>query len=58
MKVVQLVEGHNFRVEWHFQFLVEKGEKLGQLPAAPVYSNRATFKVWQHFMQNTLRKTP
>jgi hypothetical protein len=28
MKVVQLVEGHNFHVDWHFKFLVEKGENL------------------------------
>jgi hypothetical protein len=29
MKVVHLVEGHNFYVDWHFKFWVEKGEKLG-----------------------------
>jgi hypothetical protein len=32
---------------------VEKGEKLGQPPAAP---DRATFKVWQQIVQNPLRK--
>jgi hypothetical protein len=37
---------------------VEKGEKLGQLPAAPVHQNRVAFKVWLQFMQNPLRKTP
>jgi hypothetical protein len=36
MKVVQFVKGHNFHVGWHFQFLVEKGGNLGQLPAPPV----------------------
>jgi hypothetical protein len=36
---------------------VEKGEKLGQLPVAPVYSNRAAFKVWLQFMQNPLKNT-
>jgi hypothetical protein len=29
MKVVMFVEGHNFHVDWHFQFWEEKGEKLG-----------------------------
>jgi hypothetical protein len=46
-KVVQFFEEHNFHVDWYFQFLEDKGEKLGQLPADPVYRNRATFKVWQ-----------
>jgi hypothetical protein len=36
MKVVHLVEGHNFYVDWHFKFLVEVGEKLGQPSASPV----------------------
>jgi hypothetical protein len=45
MKVVQFGEGHNFHVDCHFQFWEEKGEKLGQLPATPVYQNRVTFKV-------------
>jgi hypothetical protein len=52
MKVVWFVEGHNFRVEWHFQFWLEKGEKLGQLSASPVSRNRVAFKVWQQFVQN------
>jgi hypothetical protein len=37
MKVVQFFEEHNFHVDWHFKFGREKGEKLGQLPAAPVH---------------------
>jgi hypothetical protein len=28
MKVVHLDEGHNFHVEWHFKFGVEKLEKV------------------------------
>jgi hypothetical protein len=36
MKVVHLVEGHNFRVEWHFKFWVEIGEKLDGLAVPPV----------------------
>jgi hypothetical protein len=39
MKVVQLVEGHNFHVDWHFKFLVEKGEKLAQWSVPPVHGN-------------------
>jgi hypothetical protein len=37
---------------------VEIGEKRGQPTAAPVHQDMATFKVWQHFMQNPSRKTP
>jgi hypothetical protein len=58
MKVVHLVEGHNFHVDWHFKFWVEKGEKLGQLPAAPVPRDMAAFKVGKTFLQNPLRKHP
>jgi hypothetical protein len=58
MKVVQFFEGHNFHIEWHFKFLVEKGEKLGQLSAAPVHRDLTAFKVWQQFVQKPLRKTP
>jgi hypothetical protein len=28
MKVVHLDEGHNFHVDWHFKFYVEKLEKF------------------------------
>jgi hypothetical protein len=58
MKVVQFVEGHNFHVDWPFKFWVEKDEKRGQLTAAPVHWDMGTFKVWLHFVQNPLRKTP
>jgi hypothetical protein len=57
MKVVHLVEGHNFYVDWHFQFLVEIGEKLSQPTVPSVYQNMATFKVGKTFLQNLLRKT-
>jgi hypothetical protein len=39
MKIVQLVEGHNFHVHWHLKFLVEKAEKLAQRSVPPVHSN-------------------
>jgi hypothetical protein len=57
MKVVHLVEEHNFHVDWHFNFWVEIGEKLGQPPVPPVFQNRPTFKVGTTFLQNPLRKT-
>jgi hypothetical protein len=58
MKVFQFVEGHNFHVDWHFKFGVEKDGKLGQLSASPVHRNVVTFKVWQQIVQIPLRKTP
>jgi hypothetical protein len=57
MKVVHLVEGHNFRVDWHFKFWVEIGEKLDRLTVPPVFQIRLTFKVGTTFLQNPLRKT-
>jgi hypothetical protein len=38
IKVVQLFEGHNFHVGWHFKFLVAKGEKLRQLQFSLIIS--------------------
>jgi hypothetical protein len=57
MKVVHLVEGHNFHVDWHFKFWVEIGEKLDGLAVPPVFQNRPTFKVGTTFLQSQLRKT-
>jgi hypothetical protein len=57
MKVVHLVEGHKFHVDWHFKFWVEIGEKLGQPPVPPVFQNKPAFNVGTAFLQNTLRKT-
>jgi hypothetical protein len=57
MKVVHLVEGHNFHVDWHFKFWVEIGEKLSQLTVPPVQRERSAFKVGTTFLQNPLRKT-
>jgi hypothetical protein len=56
MKVVQLVEGHNFRVEWHFKFWAEKGGKLGQLAVPPIHRDRLAFKVGKPPLQILLRK--
>jgi hypothetical protein len=58
MKVVHLVEGHNFHVEWHFKFWVKIGEKLDRLTVPPVFRNLPAFNVGTTFLQNPLRKTP
>jgi hypothetical protein len=50
MKVVHLVEGHNFHVEWHFKFWVEIGERLDRLPVPHVHRNRPAFKVGMTFL--------
>jgi hypothetical protein len=57
MKVVHLVDGHNFQVDWHSKFWVEIGEKLDRLTVPPVFQNRAAFKVGTTFLQNPSRKT-
>jgi hypothetical protein len=57
MEVVQVVEEHNFHVDWHFKFWVEIGEKLDRLTVPPVSPNRAAFNVWHSFVQNPLGKT-
>jgi hypothetical protein len=56
-KVVHLVEGHNFHVDWHFKFWVEIGEKLNGLAVPPVFQNRPAFNVGTTFLQNPSRKT-
>jgi hypothetical protein len=57
MKVVHLVEGHNFHVGWHFRFWVEISEKLDRVTVPPVVQNRLTFNSGTTFLQNPLRKT-
>jgi hypothetical protein len=58
MKVVQLVEGHNFHVDWHFKFGEEKHENLAPRSAFTVHKHRLAFKVGSYFLLNLLRKTP
>jgi hypothetical protein len=58
MEVVQLVEGHNFHVDRHFKFWVEKGEKLSQRIVPPIHWIWVAFKVGKPCVQNLLRKTP
>jgi hypothetical protein len=58
MKVVHLVEGHNFHVDWHFKFGVEKLEKLVAKAGSTVQPIRLTFKVGNCVIQNMWRKPP
>jgi hypothetical protein len=58
MKVVYLVEGHNFHVDWHFKFGVEKLEKLVAKAGFTVQKDRLTFKVGKSLSRNLWRKTP
>jgi hypothetical protein len=58
MKVVHLVKGHNFHVDWRFKFLVEKLEKLVAKAESTVQGNRLTFKVGNSLFQNLWEKTP
>jgi hypothetical protein len=58
MKVVQLVEGHNFHVDWHFKFWVEKNEKLTQRAVPPVQDIECHSIIGKPFLQNLLIKNP
>jgi hypothetical protein len=58
MKVIQLVEGHNFHVDRHFKYGEEKHEKLAPRSASTVHEHRLAFKVGNCFLPNRLRKTP
>jgi hypothetical protein len=58
MKVVDLVEGHNFHVDWHFKFWMENCEKPLARQISLFFQNVSTFKVGTTFLQNPLRKTP
>jgi hypothetical protein len=58
MKVVHLVEGHNFHVDWLFKFWAKKDEKLGQLAVSPVHQDMAAFNVGKPILQNPWRKHP
>jgi hypothetical protein len=52
MKVVHLDEGHNFHVDWHFKFGVEKLEKLVAKAEFTVQKDRLIFKVGICIIQN------
>jgi hypothetical protein len=47
MKVVQFVEEHNFHVDWHFQFWVEKGEKTWSTASSSCSQRHGGIQSWQ-----------
>jgi hypothetical protein len=55
MKVVHLVEGHNFHVDWHFKFWVKIGEKLSQLTVPPVH-READIQSWHDVPAKSIEK--
>jgi hypothetical protein len=52
MKVVHLVGGHNFHVDWHPKFWVEKLEKWVAKVGSIVPGHRLTFNVGRSVFQN------
>jgi hypothetical protein len=58
MKVVDLDEGHNFHVDWHFKFSGEKLEKPIARQKNTVCQSRLTFKVGIQIFSNLGRKNP
>jgi hypothetical protein len=58
MKVVHLVEGHNFHVDWHFKFGAEKLEKLAPRSASTVQEHRLAFKVDNCFLRKSVEQSP
>jgi hypothetical protein len=56
MKVVDLDEGHNFHVDWHFNF-ERKNLKINCKPEFTVCNNLLTFKVGIQITFNLGRKT-
>jgi hypothetical protein len=55
VKVVQFVEGHNFHVEWHLRFEVEKGEKPWSMQFITIHQRHG---IGMPFVHNLLIKTP
>jgi hypothetical protein len=58
MKFVHLVEGHNFHVDWHFKFGVDRHENLAPRSASPVHEHMLPFKVGNYFLQISVEKNP
>jgi hypothetical protein len=56
MKVVQLVEGHNFRVEWHFKFLSAKGWKTWSISSTSCSPRHGGIQSWQAVPAKTIVK--
>jgi hypothetical protein len=50
--------GHNFLVEWHLTFEVEKGLKPWSTQHTTIHQRHEKFQVGKPFVQNMLLKTP
>jgi hypothetical protein len=58
VKVVYLVEGHNFHVEWHWRFGVQMGEKCRSTPQVTIHRRPENSQLGMRFVHNWLRKRP
>jgi hypothetical protein len=58
IKVVYIVEEHNFNVEWHLRFGVEMREKAWSTLAVTVHRRPENSQVGMQFVHNRLRKRP
>jgi hypothetical protein len=56
MKVVRLVEGHNFRVDWHFKFWVEISEKTQSMDSTSCFSEQAGIQCWHDVPAKSVEK--
>jgi hypothetical protein len=57
-KVVYLVERHNFHVEWHCWFGVERCEKLKPTPWSTIHQRPENSQLGIKFVHKWLRKSP
>jgi hypothetical protein len=55
-KVVYFVEGHNFHVEWHWRFGVEKDEKCKLMPLSTIHWRPENYRLGIAFVHKWLRK--
>jgi hypothetical protein len=58
IKVVYIVDEHNFNVEWHLRFGVEMREKAWSTLAVTVHRRPENSQVGMQFVHNRLRKRP
>jgi hypothetical protein len=56
VKVVYFVEGHNFHVEWHLKFEVERCEKLKSTPWVTIHRRLENSQLGMRIVHKWLRK--
>jgi hypothetical protein len=49
--------GHNFYVEWHFKFEVEKGEKAWSMPVVTIHQPRKV-PSWPAVYAKSVKENP